>query len=196
MEEKNITEQESLAIIDEMIQRAKNSYIDNGIVPLFWGVLITFCSLFLYCEIKFKFDIHFDIFLLALIACLPSIYYSLRNRKAKGFVSHTDITMRAVWGTFLIGIFFGSWYNSASQSSHIPYFIFMYSVPTYITGVVCKFKPMTIGGIIVWVLAFISCKVSTPNNLLLMAASATVAWLIPGIILRRSYLRLMKRGNV
>ena len=44
--------------------------------------------------------------------------------------------------------------------------------------------------IICWVCSIASYNINFTNGLLLMALSATSAWLIPGIILRRRYLKL------
>ncbi len=45
MQEKPLTEQESLMIIQQMINRAKSDFVDTGIGPILWGAVITFCSL-------------------------------------------------------------------------------------------------------------------------------------------------------
>lgn len=192
-----INESQSIAIIHEMIEKVKNSYIEDGIISLFWGGLVSFCSLFLYAEIKLHFSIHFDIFLLTFIALIPSVIYSIRKGKSKKYKSLNDNIQKAVWFTFFMGMVFGAWYNSTTHQDHIPLFIFLYGMPTFITGIMYKFKPMIIGGIVAWICGFASCLITqSANVLLLMALSAIAAWLIPGIILRRKYLRLVRRGNV
>ena len=44
MQEENITQQQSLAIIESMINKAKNQFSENGFIYLLWGWIIFFCS--------------------------------------------------------------------------------------------------------------------------------------------------------
>lgn len=190
-EEKKLTEAESLALITTMINKAKNSYIESGFGPLLWGTLITFCSLVSYAKIKFNFDLGFDVWLLTILAIVPQAYFGWRSRKQKKFISHNEIAMNYVWSTFAITIFMVSFYNyKVAPANSIALFMLIYGVPTFITGGIQKFKPMLLGGVICWLCSIASYYTSLANGLLLMALSATTAWLIPGIILRRRYLKL------
>ena len=86
-EEKQLTEKESLELIASMISKAKNSYIESGVGPLYWGILITFCSLLSYAQVTLKFSIGFDVWLLALFALIPQIIYAFRSKKERKFTS-------------------------------------------------------------------------------------------------------------
>ena len=191
-EEKKLTEAESLALITEMIGKVKNSYIESGIGPLSWGILIAFCSLFSYAEIKFDFKIGFDIWLLSLFALIPQIYFGWRSKKQRKFRVHEEVTMDYVWSTFAICMFLLSYYGNVVQPPHhTALSMMLFGVPTFITGGVRQFKPMIIGGIVCWICSLTSLYTSYPESLLLMAISSCFAWLIPGIILRSRYLKMM-----
>jgi hypothetical protein len=190
-DEKQLSEKESLALIASMITRAKNSYIDSGIGPLFWGILITVCSLVTYSERTFHFDMGFDIWILSLLALIPQIYFSVRTRKNKTYTAHEESMMNYIWGTFAICMFLVNFYvlkTHAPNSISIQMVIF--GIPTFITGGIRKFKPMIVGGLVCWLCSIASYYTNFPNGMLLMALAATSAWLIPGIILRRKYLKL------
>jgi hypothetical protein len=190
-EEKKLTEAESLALITEMISKVKHSYIESGIGPLSWGILITFCSLVTYWQIRFQINLDFDIWILSLLALIPQVFFWWRSNKEKKFSTHDDSMMNYVWATFAICIFLLSFYNSHMPNTHsTSLFLIMYGVPTFITGGIRKFRPMIIGGIVCWISSVLSYYTSDANNMLLMAVSSTSAWLIPGIILRRKYLHL------
>ena len=190
-EEKVLTEKESLELITSMINKVKHSYIDSGIGPLSWGILITLCSLVSYAQIVFHFSLGFDIWLLSLFALLPQLFFWWRSKKQKNFTSLEESMMTYVWLTFAICIFLLSFYNNFVHSSYsIALYLMVYGVPTFITGGVRKFKPMLIGGLICWICSIASYFTSYANGMLLMALSATAAWLIPGIILRLRYLKL------
>ena len=190
-EQKPLTEKESLELIASMISKAKNSYIDSGVGPLYWGVLITFCSLMNYVEVTLQFNIGFDIWLIALFALIPQVLYGIRSKKQKKFTAHEESIMNFVWSTFAISMFLLSFYNGVAHPAHsTALYMMVYGIPTFITGGIRKFKPMIIGGIVCWVCSLTSLYTSFPNTLLLMTVSSISAWLIPGIILRRRYLKL------
>ena len=52
MEEKNITEQESLAIIQEMMNRTKEQLFDSSNLFLLWGIAAFICTITQYFLIK------------------------------------------------------------------------------------------------------------------------------------------------
>lgn len=211
MEEKQLSERESLLIIQQMISRAKNEFVDTGVGPILWGAVITVCSLVQFLQIQYDFHLPFDIWLLALLAIVPQIYISVkegRERKVKGW--DQDV-MSYVWICFGIGILIVNFINNVAANQLNPvldeyrlltnktgihnfwsygtcYLLFVYGYPTIVTGAARKFKLMIFGGIFCWVSAIISAFTVTKIDFLLMAFSATFAWLVPGIILRRKYL--------
>jgi hypothetical protein len=65
--------------------------------------------------------------------------------------------------------------------------LLVYAIPTLVTGVVMKFKPMIIGAIITYVFFVISLYTRNPIDQLLMGFSGLVNWLIPGLMLRAKY---------
>ncbi|HVZ26482.1 MAG TPA: hypothetical protein VG842_10525 [Sediminibacterium sp.] len=186
-----MSEQESLALITSMIQKARNSYIETGVGPLCWGVLISFCSLFTWAEKHFDFQLGADIWLLSLIALIPQVYFSVRARKTQQHVAHDEIVMNYVWSAFAVCIFLLSFYASQVQAPHVTALHMMiFGIPTFITGGFRRFPPMIIGGLICWICCVVSVYTDFETDMLLMAASALFAWLIPGIILRKRYLKL------
>jgi len=62
--------------------------------------------------------------------------------------------------------------------------LILYGIPTLITGIGMKFRPMLIGGILCYVYFVISCFTTTPFDYLLNGLAAITNWLIPGLILR------------
>ena len=210
MEEKTISEKESLALIATMINKAKNAYHDTGMSAMLWGAVIAFCSLVKFAEIQFGFSLPFDIYLLTLVAVIPQIYISIREKKTRVVTTYDDPYMDYVWLAFGISIALmiltvnvmgGAWRPVAEEYHKLagdnpgfrlyefiaPLFLILYGIPTFITGAACKFKPMLWGGIICWVSSVITVFTLVKTDLLLTAFSAIVAWLIPGIIMMKDY---------
>ena len=189
MEQENqLTEQESLRLINEMIGKAKQSYVTKGIASIVWGALIIICSLLTWAQVQYKFALGFDVWLLVFVAVIPQLYFSIKEKKEKHFVAHDETTMRYLWSTFGICIFILTFYDSRFGSENsTSLFMMLYGIPTFITGGIFKYKPMIIGGLICWILSVVSIFTPFSTDMLFMAACGLFAWLLPGIILWRKY---------
>jgi hypothetical protein len=210
--EGTLSEQESLRLIQQMINKAKNSYHDTGIGPILWGSVISLCSLVTFFQIKYQFSLPFDIWLLTLIAIVPQVFIAIkegRNSKVKGY---DDKIMDTVWICFGISIFLLIFINANIVSRLNPvfqtyidvkgsrpefnyssfstsFFLLLYGIPTIITGTCRNMKPMLFGGIICWICCVISVYTKVEWDMLLTALAAISAWLIPGIMIRSKFLK-------
>ena len=185
--ENQLTEKESLRLINEMIGKARQSYVTKGIASIVWGALIIICSLLTWVRVKYRFTLGFDEWLLVFAAVIPQMYFSIKEKRQKHFVGHDEIMMRYLWITFGICIFILTFYNYYYSKFTISLFMMLYGIPTFITGGIFKFKPMIIGGLICWILSVASVFTSFPTGMLFMAGCGLFAWLLPGIILWNKY---------
>ncbi len=214
-QEKQLTEKESLELIATMINTAKNSYHDTGIGAIMWGALIAVCSLVKLAEMEFGFRLPFDINLIFILAVIPQIFITIKEKKERRVKSYADSYMDYIWLgfgiciillTFIVYSMFSVWrpvseeyreltgHRSAFQLSEFisPFFLLLYGLPTFITGAACKFRPMFWGGLFCWLCSVTAIYTTIKIDLLLMAASAIMAWLIPGILMEREY-RIYKK---
>ncbi|TAL45104.1 MAG: hypothetical protein EPN92_07875 [Chitinophagaceae bacterium] len=219
-QEKKLTEAESLALITQMINKAKNYYHDTGIGAMMWGAVIAVCSLVKLSEIQFGFRLPFDIYLLTLAAIIPQIFITIKEKKERKVKSYDDVYMDYLWLSFGICIFLLiliinniyadlgpmienykelakgriDWIDFRFSEFVSPLFLLLYGFPTFVTGAACKFKPMLWGGIFCWACSVITIYTSLKTDLLMTAASAITAWLIPGILMEREY-RIYKKSQ-
>ena len=217
MENKKLTEKESLELIAQMINKAKNSYHSTGIGSMMWGAVVAVCALVKLSEIHFGYRLPFDIYLLTLVAIIPQIFITIKEKKEQKVKSYDDIYMNYLWLGFGITIFllihvvnnvFDAWGPVASEyklltgsssafhfSEYItPLFLILYGMPTFVTGAACKFKPMLWGGILCWVCSVITVYTPVKIDLLLTALSAFFAWFIPGILMEKEYQKAKKES--
>ena len=181
------TQQQGLDLINEMISKAKKSYTTKGIASMVWGSLITFCGLVNWVEIHFNKSFG-DVWLLTLIALLPQIYFSVKEKRNKNFIGHNEITTNYIWIAFTISMFITSFYFSHFNMGNATTLIMMlFGIPTFIIGGMSKFKLMIFGGIFCWTASVVSIFTAIEVDVLLMAACGLFAWLIPGIILWGRY---------
>ena len=218
MEEKQLTEKESLNLIAQMINKAKDSYHDTGIGAIMWGTVVAICSLVKLSEIHFGYRLPFDVYLLTLAAIIPQIFISIKEKRERKVKSYDDIYMDYLWLSFGICIFLMilivnnvyaelsplvkdykeltkgriDWIDFRFSEFVSPLFLLLYGFPTFVTGAACKFKPMLWGGILCWTCSIVAIYTTIKIDLLLTAASAIMAWLIPGILMEKEY-RLYKK---
>lgn len=215
--ENELTEEQSLLLIQQMINTARNSYHGSGINPILWGSVITICSIVTYLRIEFGFRLLFDIWWLTLVALVVQIFLTIRAGRNSKVRSYKDEALDFTWLGFGICIFllvhininagtavyklvkayeaFGGTDIAFNYSSFTSaHFLILYGLPTFITGGIMKFKPMLWGGVLCWICSIICAYTNLKVDMLLTAISAIFAWLVPGIILMQ--LRRRKAVNV
>jgi uncharacterized protein with PQ loop repeat len=209
-EEQQLSEQESLKLISQMINKAKNSFHDTGIGPMLWGSVIALCSLVTFARVQFGFKLPFDIWLLTLLAILPQVIITYREKKMRRARNYDDAAIDYIWLSFGISIFLlthinivfisklenifkeyhtltGKWPDFNLNNYSASLMLLLYGFPTVITGAIMKFKPMLWGGIAGWLCCIISVYTPIETDMLLTAFAAVVMWLVPGIILWGKY---------
>ena len=217
-QEKKLSEQESLDLIATMISKAKEAYHETGIGVIMWGTIVTLCSLVRLSEIHFDFELPFDIYLLTVAAIIPQVIFTINQKRERRVKSYDEVYMDYLWLGFgicivlmiiIVNHIFASLdpvirhyrevSNAAMDSSDFrfsefvyPLFLLLYGFPTFVTGAACKFKPMIWGGICCWLCCVIAIYTPIKIDLLLTAVSASMAWLIPGVLMEREY-RIYKK---
>ncbi len=215
MQDKELSHEESLRLINTMINKAKQVYHDTGTGAMLWGAVIAICSIIKFTELQFNYRLPFDIYLLTLVALIPQIYISVREKGKRKVTSYDDVFIDYIWLGFGISIFllihiingvYNAWQPVATEyrmltghaaafrfSEYVPsFFLLLYGLPTFITGAACKFKPMLWGGLFCWICCIITVYTTVKIDLLLTALSAIMAWFVPGLIMEKEY-RLAKK---
>ena len=195
-DEEPLSERQSLELIAQMINKAKCDYQDTGVSTLLWGGVISFCSIVNFLGFEMHITGIENVWLLTIPAVVAQVYISIQERKRKKFKGHEDSIMGGIWMSFGISMFLLSFYTGKfTVPSPNAIFLIVYGVPTFAVGFSLRFTPMVIGGLACWVFAVATMYTPFPYSILYSAGAAQLAWFIPGLILRRRYLKA-KRGNV
>jgi hypothetical protein len=193
-QEKELTSQESLALITEMISRARRDYLDTGLSALLWGSVIIICSLATFVNHYLEWPILDYIWFLTVAAVIPQIIIAIREVKKRKHRAHNEPLMNGLWISFGVSMFVLSFVlNAYPMRQATAIFLTVYGIPTFTNGIGRGFKPMLIGGVVCWILAILSLYNTYPNTMLYLTAGALVAWFIPGLILRRRYLKAQQQ---
>lgn len=194
MPDKPINEIESFQIIQEMIQKARNHFTENGHLYLIWGWVILFCSIAHFILDHFYHFPGFDrVWLLTWVVLIYQFYYIYKKRKQERARTYTDKLVGYVWMAFGLALFlcaFAVVYVSRESGVKVfgvlyPVFLALYGIPTFLSGVILKVPPLQRGGLYCWALSLISIFLPSDFQILLLGAAAIVAWIIPGFWLQR-----------
>lgn len=225
MAEQPFSQQESLKLITEMIQKAKKTFHERGTSSILWGSVIAFCGLFSFARMQWRFDIGFDVWLLTLAAFIPQAFISIKERRERTVLTHNQATLNHVWIVYGISIFALVFYfnivpavtdkqllsegrqlfqRTGAGEEPFHYFpassgsllLMLYAIPTFITGLTYRFKPMIIGAVICYAFFIASLFTDTRLDMLFNGLAAVCNWLIPGLLLRRRYRKENSMRNV
>ncbi|MEO6314217.1 MAG: hypothetical protein ABIU63_04765 [Chitinophagaceae bacterium] len=195
MQEENISRQQSLAIIESMINKAKNQFSENGFAYLLWGWVILFCSVSQYVlQYVMHQPKHYLVWMLTWVAAIVQVIDATKRKKRKAVKTYTDEIIGYVWMTFVVmlllcGILVGKVLEPGQFYVANIIILVLYGMPTLLSGVILKFRPLVTGGICCWILAVLASFVAPQFIILLIAAAVVAAWIIPGYLLRSRYRR-------
>jgi len=185
-DEKTMTGEESLKIITDMIQKTQLN-IRHGIFHLlFWGWLILFCSLSEYLLFKLTdYATPWYVWAFVLPGVIVSMAYGFTKGRKARVITYADRLYMWTWMAF----FFASVVLFIIMSEKMQYFqayiLTLAAIPTFISGVIIKFKPLILGGISFWVFALVAHFGGPDISALAVSVSMLTGYLIPGYILKR-----------
>jgi hypothetical protein len=188
--ETNLTELESIRIIQEMIATSKNKIKDNSFFFLLWGWLVLIASLSHYVILRINISYEYAYLpwpIMMFGGGIVSAIAGIRLGKRAQVISHFDKMIIFLWWgfffTLIVVLFMAAFQKIEWTSAHV-LIIALYGLGTFVSGGVLKFKPLVIGGIASWIISLIALFVSPINVLLLIALSIIIAYLIPGYLLK------------
>ncbi len=187
--EENFSPEESLEVIQSMINKAKNQFSENGDLYLLWGWWVFICAIAEYILLNYvRFEMHWIVWWTFIFILIYQFFYLRKKMRMARARTYTDHIIGYVWITFVVLmallVFLIQRIDPNKADLIDPAFLMLYGMPTFLSGVILKFKPLVIGAIGCWVLAVISTFISVQYHLLLIPVAMLMAWIIPGYILR------------
>ena len=188
--DQQFNEQTSLQLIESMINKAKNNFSESGTLYLLWGIVIFVCSLAQFVAIHFyNYENIRYIWFATWLVVIYQIFFLSKKAKKQKAKTYTAEILKYVWLCFLAcmltSIFILSWQKA--YSSITPIILVMYGIPTFLAGVTLQFKSLVAGGVSCWLLAIGSVFVPDEFQALFICAAVLIAWIIPGILLRKKF---------
>jgi hypothetical protein len=189
--ENDFSPQQSLQLIESMINRSKDKFAEDGLMYLFWGWLVFACSLLQFILLHImQYPRHYIVWLATIPAFIFQFLYVYKKRKQQTVVTYTGYIIGFVWITFAVVIillsFLIGFLTTGEYYTHIIHILLaVYGMPVFLTGVIIRFRPLIYGGIACWILCIASTFIKVYDyQFLCIPVSMLVAWIIPGYMLR------------
>jgi hypothetical protein len=191
MEEQTFTPEESLSLISRTIEETKKRFQENGHIIILWGCLTFFVFFSQYVlellGLHKKFDIIWTCILFPLGAIYTFIYTRRKIKKnniPKTVLGNTIEAMGWVVGMnlMILAFFFGNKLGDALA----PIMLIVLSMAIIVIGLSIKFKPITIGGILLNLIGFGTFLMHPKYYGFCLMLGAVVGLIIPGIMLNKA----------
>ena len=198
-EEIKMTERESLELITSMINKAKNNFSEKGFLYLLWGWIILICCITQFVAgYLFNYANAYYVWFLPWVVVIFQMIYLNKKKKSQRTKTYTEEINAWVWLVFFICmvlmIFICVRFKKYEMIN--PLLLILYGMPTFLSGIIIKFKPLMIGGICCWILAFMASFIAYKYQLLLISTAVIAAWIIPGYLLQIKYKKeKLREGN-
>lgn len=187
MQEEKFSPQESLSLIQSMINRTTRQMSTKTHYYLVWGWLtFTACIGQFLLKHVMKYDKHYLVWLLVVVGAVYSIVMGIRESKNEKVKTYIGESLRYLWTgmglTYLVMSIVLS--KIGWGTSVFPFFIILYGLGTFVSGSFLRFSPLIIGGTIAWVLAVVAVYLAYDYQILVAALAILVSYIIPAYILR------------
>ena len=187
MEKENFSPQESLRLIQTMIEKTRQDMGNDTGYFLLWGwITLVACVGQFVLKNVFHYEKHYLVWLLIIPGIIISTYMGIKEQRTKKANTYIGESMKYLWmgmgiSFFVLSFILGrlGWNNNV-----FPFFMLLYGLGTFVSGQFLQFKPLIFGGVAAWALAIVSGYFNYDYQMLFAAAAILVSYIIPAYMLR------------
>jgi hypothetical protein len=209
MEEKNLSEQESLLLIQQMIQTAKQEQKDDGVGWIVWGWLLFSASIFTFLNIQYRWFRDVALFwnILGVCVLLYWVYRMINyflgksHGKVKTYTADLFARLNSGFFIFLILIIFSMNVELRAVPPAKGFILLtgLYGFWVLVYGTALNFRPSIIAAYITWAIAFAGLfvyKIAPSERgefqtvMLMHALAVLVGYIIPGHLANKEFKKI------
>jgi len=188
MEEKELTPQESMELIQSMIGKARRRYSDNSFFFLLWGWIVIIASLgHFYLSTFTDFEYPFIGWSLTIVGAIISGVVGAKRGKKSQVKNYTDEMYGWLWLSLGMAMFTIVFNGQQIGWNTVPFILLLAGVGTAVSGAMMGFKPLKIGALVFWILAFVAFRQPENYQMLIMAVGIAIGYLMPGYIMKANF---------
>ena len=194
MDKNNLTPEESFTIIDKAIASFKMNYKESAKIFLLWGwILALACfSHFIILKILQSKEAHelmgpFSLgnwVVFSLIGFIFLFFIERKTNKDKKVYSYLESYIKKLWIVTAASFFIATLVCIKLEIAPPPIMLLIAGIATTTSGLLIKFKPLTIGGMTFFIFSIVTTFVTNENLLLVTGAAIICGYLIPGYLLK------------
>jgi hypothetical protein len=202
MEEKNLTEQESLLIIQQMINTAKQEQKDDGRGWILWGWLLFLASILTYVNLDthwfvpyYFWNIFGGISLVLLLYNVVRYFFFQKRQRVRTYTGELfeKLNVGFILSLMLIIVAMN---RGVDPLRGFPLLIGLYGFWVLIYGTALNFKPSIIAAYITWALGFAALFANSFQTVMLLHGVAVLCgYIIPGHIANREFKKFNRSVN-
>ena len=184
-----MTKEDQINLINSTINKARENLRPLSFNLIFWGVVINLMSAFHYFfEPIVEYSKYSVVLYWTIIPILGMVYmirWNIKRGIEIGYETVLDRTIKIIWSVFGFGWVFILTSSLLIGKSPVPLILFLLGLILVINGLIIKFKPLTIGGLILFIFVFDLFIDPSTNYLIVNMIGVTLGMLIPGLFLYR-----------
>lgn len=186
--EKELSSQESLKLITEMISRAKKETAgDGGFQMLLWGWVIALCNFGHFALEKIGYEHPYYIWILVVPAVLVSFWKGFQLEKNARVKSHISEVINQIWILVFVGMVITLSFMPVIGFNQNPIILILAGIGMWTTGALIKVNVVRGGGLLLMVSAVIGFMLPVSEQYLLSGIAMVLGYLVPGYYLKKNY---------
>ena len=186
-----LSAEQSLDLITSMILEAKANLQRNNFFYLFWGWIIVIGNVGMYALTKTGYGHPYAVWAITIPAWIFTLIKVFGGQRHSRVKTHLGSINGWLWLCFGISTFIIVAFGYKINFQINPMILTIAAIPTVISGLILKFRPLILGGIGFWIFAIIGFLVSQEIQPLIGAAAIICGYLVPGYMLKSN-----RDGNV
>jgi len=186
--QENFSPQQSLQLIQTMIDKTKSNMSENRFYFLLWGWLVFLAILGqFFLKVILAYPHHYLVWLVTFVGWGITIWYQRRQGSRRKVRTYIGDSMAHLWLGVGISFFVLTFIISAGIGwRHAwPFMILMYGLGTFISGKILQFKPLVWGGVVNWLIAAFTVFLPYDYQLLAAALAVAASYLAPAYLIKR-----------
>jgi len=186
IQDNELTPIQGLQMITEVIAKTRDNLREYSFPFLLWGWLIAAASLlFFVLHVYTSFPLYFLPFP---ILAAAGIVITLRFFAGKRYGPETYLSfyLKRLWLVLGLSFILVVVINLIGGNPPFTYTLLIAGIGTMVSGLVLRFRPLVVGGIVFLLLSIVSVVVPDRYKPLLQGIAVVVGYLVPGYQLKRS----------
>lgn len=189
MDKENLTQEESMEVIRQMISMSRRKFGESGFHFLLWGVLVIAAALVQYFLIMQGFgpESNWVWVAMPIIGVPVAVVYEMRRQRREQVKTKFDNIYAALWQGFGIALLLIIPVSLIMQVNPIPFLLILIGLATFVSGAIVRFVPLKVGAVVFWIAAVLSLQLKDADLLLAYSAAVFLGYVVPGLLLRKRF---------